>query len=98
MLKIILETIEVASSHHPPQDTPQVTPQVNALLKAMNQPGKNYNRDELQQALSLKDRKSFRERYLKSALENGLIEMTFPDKPNTPLQKYRLTEKGLAQD
>ncbi|MEI8631608.1 Fic family protein [Vibrio sp. PP-XX7] len=82
MLKIILETTEAASTLHTPQDTPG-NPQVDALLKAMNQPGKSYNRDELQQALSLKDRKSFRERYLKPALEGGLIEMTFPDKPST---------------
>ncbi|MFO7598231.1 MAG: cell filamentation protein Fic, partial [Candidatus Desulfacyla sp.] len=39
-------------------------------------------------------RKSFRERYLKPALTDGLIEMTIPDKPNSRLQKYRLTDKG----
>jgi DNA-binding HxlR family transcriptional regulator len=52
------------------------------------------DREELQSALGLLDRKSFRERYLKPALADGLIEMTIPEKPNSPLQQYRLTEKG----
>ncbi len=43
--------------------------------------------------LSLSDRKSFRERYLRPALQAGLIEMTLPDKPNSRLQKYRLIDR-----
>ncbi len=52
------------------------------------------SRGVLQDALELQDRKSFRERYLKPALAEGLIEMTIPDKPNSRLQKYRLTRRG----
>ncbi len=58
------------------------------------------SREALQAALGLSDRKSFRERYLKPALDYCLIEMTIPDKPNSRMQKYRLTDKGrqwLAQ-
>ena len=51
-------------------------------------------REALQAALGLSDHKSFRERYLKPALTDGLIEMTIPDKPNSRLQNYRLTAKG----
>jgi hypothetical protein len=29
-------------------------------------------------------------------LETGFIEMTFPESPNHPNQRYRLTSKGLA--
>lgn len=52
------------------------------------------SRDALQAALGLRDRKSFRARYLTPALAGGLIEMTSPDKPNSRLQQYRLTERG----
>lgn len=52
------------------------------------------NREEIQKASQLKDRKSFRERYLKPALGDKLVEMTVPDKPNSRLQQYRLTEAG----
>jgi hypothetical protein len=54
----------------------------------------SMGRDALQPALGLKDRKSFRERYLQSALASELVEMTLPDKPNSHLQQYRLTDQG----
>ncbi len=55
------------------------------------------SREQLQSVLKLKDRKSFRERYLQPALSEGLIEMTLPDKPNSSLQKYVLTTLGKQQ-
>jgi len=51
---------------------------------------------ELQQSLSLKGRANFEERYLKPALQEGVIEYTIPDRPTSRLQKYRLTAKGKA--
>ena len=87
ILRAILDTLTTLA----PQVTPQVTPQVASLLKAIQA---EMNREAIQSALGLHDRKSFRERYLKPALAEGLIEMTLPDKPNSRLQKYRLTDKG----
>ena len=53
-------------------------------------------RKELQIALGLKNDEHFRKAYLVPALEAGFIEMTIPDKPNSRLQKYRLTPEGRA--
>lgn len=70
---------------------PQVTPQVKNLI--MGTYGE-HSRNELQTILKLTDREYFRKSYLQAAIDSGLIEMTQPDSPNSPTQKYRLTEKG----
>ncbi|MFV0366506.1 MAG: Fic family protein [Mangrovibacterium sp.] len=53
------------------------------------------NRDELMTKLDLKHKPNFSINYLDLTLKAGYIEMTLPDKPNSPNQKYRLTNKGL---
>jgi len=73
------------------QVTHQVTPQVESLIKLIET---EHTRAEIQEKLNLSDRKNFTESYLKPALENGLIEMTMPEKPQSGNQKYRLTELG----
>jgi Fic family protein len=87
ILRMILDAVTTSA----PQVAPQVTPQVGELLAAIQG---EMSREALQSALGLLDRKSFRERYLSPALADGLIEMTIPDKPNSRLQQYRLTDKG----
>ena len=77
-----------------PQVIPQVTPQVDDLMKCISS-NTSFTRDVLQAAMGLKDRENFRLNYLKPALELGLIEMTLPHKPNSKLQRYHLTEKGV---
>ncbi len=76
-----------------PPATPQVTPQVEKLVQICLQP---YSRDELQQSLKIQDAKYFRETYLQPALTAGIIELTLPDKPRSPLQKYKLTQRGRS--
>ena len=73
------------------QVTPQVTPQVMTLLGVIEG---EHSREELQELLNLADRENFRKSYLLPALDAGCIERTLPSKPNSRLQKYRLTAKG----
>jgi ATP-dependent DNA helicase RecG len=74
-----------------PQVPPQVTPQVGRLVAVVQG---EMSREAMQEAIGIKDRKDFRMRYLRPALAAGLVEMTIPTKPNSRLQKYRLTGKG----
>ena len=75
------------------QVTGQVSEELKRLLAIME---KDMSRQEIQAALALRGRENFEARYLKPALAAALIERTIPDKPNSRLQKYRLTAKGRA--
>ena len=81
--------IEVARGEGPPQVTPHVEMLVASLRGAVG-------REELMQALRLKDRKHFVRHYLQPAIGAGCIEMTRPDKPRSRMQRYQLT--GVGQD
>lgn len=74
-----------------PQATLQPTPQVKQLILIIED---EMTREELQQVLQLRDRENFRKLYISEALNLGYLEMTIPQVPNSPNQKYRLTEKG----
>ena len=50
----------------------------------------------LRSVLGIKHRPTFRDNYLRPALDAELIEMTIPEKPSSSKQKYRLTAKGNA--
>jgi len=69
----------------------QVNTPVNLLINVLEG---EMNRQEIQEKLELSHVEYFRLNYLKPALEQGLIEMTIPDKPNSRLQKYRLSAAG----
>jgi len=77
--------------HVTPQVIQQVTQQVEQLLKVIRG---EMTRDELQEKFKLKDRENFRKKYIQEGLNAELIEMTEPDSPKSPTQRYRLTEKG----
>ena len=71
--------------------TQHVTRQVVRLLNILKG---EMNRSELMQAVNLKDRVNFSRNYLDPAIRDHLVEMTQPDSPKSPTQKYRLTEGG----
>ena len=72
---------------------PQVTPQVRRPLAALG--SKELDARELRSLLGLSDAKSFRQLYLRKAIDAGLVEMTIPDKPHSRNQRYRLTSLGM---
>ena len=86
MLERILEVCRST-----PQVTPEVTPQVERLLAVLDRP---MGRGELMRALGLKDTRHFRRQYLLPAMDAGLVEMTRPDHPRSPTQRYRRTATG----
>ena len=78
-----------ASDHASDHVSVQVEKLVSVLIGEMG-------RSELQELLSIKNRDYFRTDYLNPAINNGYVELTIPDKPNSRNQKYRLTVKGLT--
>lgn len=90
MLDSILMTIREIGND---QVTVQVSDQVKSLMLGLREK-KPLSALEIMVQLGLSHRTNFRNNYLHPALEEGLIEMTVPGKPNSSLQKYRLTAQG----
>lgn len=56
-----------------------------------------YSTKEMMSLVGITRRPTFRDMYLSPAIEKGMVEMTIPNSPNHPNQKYRLTEKCKRQ-
>ncbi|KAA6303903.1 hypothetical protein EZS27_044455, partial [termite gut metagenome] len=46
----------------------------------------------------IKDRNTLMKKYIKPLIDEKLLAMTVPDKPNSRLQKYYTTDKGKSLD
>ena len=95
VLRDLAEALSVSAA----QVTAQAVAQVAKVLSAADKP-LGEARDDLQAAASISHREHFRKTYLEPLLTAGWLERTIPDKPTSPQQRYRLTEKGrtwLAQ-
>ena len=86
MLKMIDETLdEVLLSVT--KESKNISDQVNRLLEVMDD-DIPLSANEIMERLGIKSKETLRASYLNPALDNGLIRMTLPDKPNSKNQKY----------
>ena len=65
----------IAVTHSTPEVTTEVTPEVRLLSVLAGE----MSKQQLREALGLKDDEHYRKAYLLPALDSGLIEMTIPD-------------------
>ena len=86
MLKMIDETLEEALNNIR-KESKNISDQVNKLLEIMEY-DIPLSANEIMTRLGIKSKETLRASYLNPALENGLIKMTIPDKPNSKNQKY----------
>jgi len=81
------QSSDQATDQDADQASDQISDRVKRLLNILA--AQTLSAAELMKLLNLKHRPTFRENYLHPALEAGLIEMTLPQTPNAPGQKYR---------
>lgn len=93
MLEIICDSLKEATvvGRSTDQDSDQVTDQDKTpTARLLSVLGDDIlSATEIMERLGLSHRPTFRKNYLNPALEQGLIERTIPDKPNSRNQKYR---------
>ena len=80
------ETLEDALSNIR-KESKSISDQVDKLLEIMEY-DIPLSANEIMTRLGIKSKETLRASYLNPALENGLIKMTIPDKPNSKNQKY----------
>ena len=81
MLNVILKTLNT------PQVTPQATPQDEREKKIIEFCQTPRSRKEISEYIGIKDRKYLKE-ILDRMIKRNLLQMTLPDKPTSPKQKY----------
>jgi len=92
--KPLLDSALVNLARAFPKASAQVTAQVTAQVVLNCQPPRSAR--EIMAHLGLRHWKAFQANYLIPLLEDGVLERTIPDKPKSPLQKYRLTDAARA--
>lgn len=97
-LSAVLDTISDQEKHqvkHEGKHQVELSDIQVKVLKLLED--KTLSRKDIFAAIGLSgDSRSFK-RHIEPLIEAVLLEMTVPDKPNSRLQKYRLTDSGKAQ-
>ena len=86
-------TKQSLSSHQVVVKLSSSIPMVYDLLEMMIKP---MSAKEMRQFCGLKDATYFKTNIIDALIEGGLVAMTQPDSPNSPTQKYYLTESGKS--
>jgi predicted transcriptional regulator len=68
-----------------------LSPEQNLVMKNLRS---NQSITELMAVTGRTNRTKFRDQVLKPLIDEGLVEMTIPHKPQSSKQEYRLTSKG----
>ena len=68
------------------------TEQVRRILNCLKK--EPLGAKDAMKTLGLRHRPTFLYDFLQPAMDAGLVEMTQPESPRSPTQKYRLTSKG----
>lgn len=79
------------------QDSDQATDQELKVLEFCKKP---YSRKEVLESLDMSNHQYNYQRHIEPLLERNWLELTVPDKPKSPNQKYKTTKKGrmILQD
>ncbi|MBW1799430.1 MAG: transcriptional regulator [Deltaproteobacteria bacterium] len=76
----------------PTELRPESGAQSESILKALDK--RPLSANELAEILELRSKTGAFKRTIKELMDRKFIEYTIPDKPNSRLQKYRLTDAG----
>jgi ATP-dependent DNA helicase RecG len=89
--ELIFKQSDQDSDQATDQDSDQATDQELKVLEFCKKP---YSRKEVLESLDMSNHQYNYQRHIEPLLERNWLELTVPDKPKSPNQKYKTTKKG----